>query len=506
MATFYTDIILSKDGNKIPAKEKISFHSKYAPEKEAEIFASQFEKKSENKFFIIIGLCGGYHIEKLHEKFPDSKIVAVENSKDDISFLSQIDCVKNLRNEKNIFITDAENLKKTILENYLPAVDGNLIVKPLRSYENIFPENVKKYEETIKNVLKIVSADFSVQKHFGKIWQHNILENLSLSDKSLSFYDFINDFDFSRTAAIIAAGPSLNETILELKQKREKYFIISTDTAYSSLEKNGITADVVVSVDGQMVSHSHFISRPNPKTKFVFDLCACPSVIRKITKTKNQFLFSESNHPLALFANHYDGKNHFIHLETGSGTVTVAATNFASICGFKKIKLFGADFSYINGLSYAKGTYLDINFRFNETLLSSAENKFVNLLYRTEIIKLSKNKFTTEILHSYKSSMEEFFKKHGIRKIKENEYEAGNSKEISKGGFDKLNHHVIFSKFNFLDFKKHFISELKKIKISENKIDTSSPVFATLLPLCTSLGENSSFLAYSKTLSYTERI
>lgn len=499
MATSYTDIILSKDGKKIPAKGRISFHSKYAPEREAESFANQFEENSENKFFIIIGLCGGYHIEKLHEKFPSSKIVAVENSEDDIQFLSQIECVKNLKTEKNIFITDAENLEKTILENYLPAVDGNLIVKPLRSYENAFPEIVKNCEEIIRNALKLVSADFSVQKHFGKIWQRNILENLSLSDKSLNFYDFTNDFDTSRTAAIIAAGPSLNETICELKNAREKYFIISTDTAYCSLEKNGVTADVVVSVDGQIVSHSHFIFKPNPKTKFVFDLCACPSAVRKIINSKNKFLFCESNHPLARFANHYDGKTHFIHLETGSGTVTIAAANFASVCGFKKIKLFGADFSYINGLPYAKGTYLDTNFRFQETRLSNAESKFVNLLYRTEIIKISKNKFTTEILQSYKNTMEEFFKSHGIRKIRENEYEARNRKVDCFAS-------LAMTKFNFLDFKKYFINELKKIKISESEIDTSSPIFAVLLPLCASLGENSSFLAYSKTLSYTESL
>lgn len=497
--TFYTDIISAKDGNQIPVKDKISFHSKYAPEKEAEKFASQFQ---ENGFFIIIGLCGGYHIQKLHEKFPASKIVAVENSKDDFSFLSKIECVKNLEFEKNIFITDAENLEKTILENYLPAIDGNLFVKPLRSYENAFPEITKKCEKIIQNALKLVSADFSVQKHFGKIWQHNILENLSLSENALTFYDFIRDFDISKTAAIIAAGPSLNETVSELKNSREKYFIISTDTAYCSLEKQGLTADVVVSVDGQMISHSHFILHPNQKTRFVFDLCASSSIIRKLIKDKNKILFSESNHPLASFANHYDGKNHFVHLETGSGTVTIAAANFAAMCGFKKIKLFGADFSYISGLPYAKGTYLDTNFRFNETRLSNAESKFVNLLYRTNVKAISKNRITTEILESYKNTMEDFFRSHKISKITENEYEVENF----NANFYKLNQNLNLTRFNFLDFKKSFIAELKKIKISENKIDTSSPVFMTLLPLCASLGEGSCFLAYSKTLSYTERI
>lgn len=491
METFYTDLISAKDGKIIPAKGKTAFHSKYAPEKEAESFASQFQ---ENGFFIILGLCGGYHIQKLHEKFPSSKIIVVESSKADILFLSKIECVKNLERQENIFITDLENLEKTILENYLPAVDGNLYFKPLRSYENEFPETVKKSEEIIQNALKIVSADFSVQKHFGKIWQKNIFENLSIAESCETFTDFIKDFDTSKTAAVIAAGPSLNKSVLELKKNRGKYFIISTDTAYGALEKNGVSADVVVSVDGQMVSHSHFMFKPQPQTKFVFDLCACPSAARKILKDGNKIIFSESSHPLANFANHYDGKNHFVHLETGSGTVTIAAANFAAAAGFKQIKLFGADFSYIDGLPYAKGTYLDTNFRRNETRILNAETKFVNLLYRTKTIRISKNTFTTEILQSYKTTMEEFFKSHGIKKIRENEYLAA-----------KKEKETLYENFDFFDFKKKFISELKKIRLG-NKIDTSAPIFMTLLPLCASLGEKSCFLAYSKTLGYTERI
>lgn len=490
---FYSGIIFSKDGKKIPVKDGISFHSKYSPEREAENFAAQFE---ENGFFIVLGLCGGYHIKKLHEKFPSSKIIAAENSSADIDFLSQIETVKNLKSEKNIFITDKKNLEKTIVENYLPAVDGNLFVKPLRSYENAFQKTAKEEIEIINRAIKTVSADYSVQKHFGKIWQKNILKNLSFASKCENFQDFVSDFPVSKTAAIIAAGPSLNETVEELKNSREKYFIISTDTAYGALSKNGIDADVAVSVDGQMVSHSHFMFSPAKKTKFVFDLCSNSDAVQKIIKNGNKVLLSESSHPLAIYASRYSGKNHFAHLETGSGTVTIAAANFAVLSGFKNLKLFGADFSYINGLPYAKGTYLDANFRQNENRIKNAESKFVNLLYRTEIKAISENQFTTEILESYKKTMEDFFVSHGIEKKGENEYFSKNLQNEAKKTFER---------FDFQDFKKNYIAELKKIKNSENEININAPIFATLLPLCAALDGNR-FLAYSKALSYTESL
>ncbi len=491
--TFYSGIIFSKDGKKIPVKAGISFHSKYSPEREAENFAAQFEK---SRFFIVLGLCGGYHIKKLHEKFPQTKIIAVENSDADIEFLSQIETVKNLKNEKNIFIISKKKLEKTLIENYLPAIDGGLFVKSLRSYENAFEKTAAEEIEIINRAVKTVSADYSVQKHFGKIWQKNILKNLSLAERCEIFQDFISDFQTSKTAAIIAAGPSLNRTAEELKNEREKYFIISTDTAYGSLSKKGIDADVVVSVDGQMVSHSHFMFQPAKKTKFVFDLCANSDAVQKILGCGNKILLSESSHPLAVFANSYNNKNHFVHLETGSGTVTIAAANFAVLSGFKKLKLFGADFSYSNGLPYAKGTYLDTNFRQNENRIKTAESKFVNLLYRTEIKTISKTVFTTEILESYKKTMEYFFAATGIEKKHGDEYSSEKTEKKAEKKFER---------FSFSDFKKNYTSALEKIRKSEKEIDMESPVFMTLLPLCAALGGNR-FLAYSKTLSYTKSL
>lgn len=493
--TVYTDIIQSKDGLELPLKDKTSFHSKYAPEKEAVTFANQIEVNGEHCFFIIIGLCGGYHIEKLKEKYPFSKIIAVEKSKEDIDFLSSIECVKKLKKEKNIFIADLNTLENTVIENYIPALDGSLIIKPLRAYETAFRDTVEKAQDIIKGALKAVSADYSVQKHFGKIWQHNILENLSLAGQCASFSDFTADFDLSKTAAIIAAGPSLNETIQKLKDKRNRYFIISTDTAYSALQKQKIESDAVVSVDGQMVSHSHFMKQSSPETRFVFDLCSSPGAVKRTLKNGSKVLLSESNHPLAVFAGNYSGKKHFIHLETGSGTVTIAAASFAVACGFKKIELFGADFSYINGLPYVRGTYLDSNFRQNETRLSNAETKFVNLLYRTQIQPLSQNAFTTEVLTSYKKTLEAFFQNNKIQKLKENEYLVQSAKEKES-----------YERFDFADFKEKYLPELKKLRLSGNDIDTTRPVFLTLLPLCAALGENSAFIAYSKTLSYTENL
>lgn len=486
--SIYTQIITSRDGFQLPVKDSITFHSKYSPVREAENFAAQFEEKG---FFVILGLCGGYHIASLLKKFPDSKIIAVEQNQDDINFLMQIQCNKELKSSSSVIFSTMAELKEKLISNYLPAIHGNLYAKALRQWELCFPEAAQTIKEIINSSIKIISADFSVQKHFGKIWQRNILSNLSLCNSAKSFQDFTKDFDASKTAAIIAAGPTLNDSVKKLKAFREKFFIISTDTAYGSLEKNEIIPDIVISIDGQLVSHSHFMAKSNSKTKFVFDLCSNPAAVRKIINENRSFIFSENGHPLSFYASHFENRTNFIHLNTGSGTVTMAAISLAVQTGFRKLELFGADFSYINGQPYAKGTYLDSNFRINESRLKPAEMKFINLMFRTPVTKLNENTVTTEILNSYRESLSDYLRENFIK------YNSEGSLEVP----ETIKKYLPDSIFNIKSFTETYRKELNDCFNSKD-FSGNNRVFQTLLPLAAAL-DSSPFLAYHKTLSYT---
>ena len=123
--------------------------------------------------------------------------------------------------------------------------------------------------------------------------------------------------------------------------------------------RSKIVPDAVVSIDGQNISYAHFLHQAQKnKTVFAFDLCANSIPAKKISVQKNKILFFESGHPLSVLASRFNGTN-FIHLNSGSGTVTIAATDLVFFLGFEKIEFFGADFAYLNGKPYAKGTYLD---------------------------------------------------------------------------------------------------------------------------------------------------
>lgn len=484
----YSQIIEAKDGNKIPVCKNISdgtetvLHSKYNPVREAEGFSANAD--SDCLFFVVLGLAGGYHIASLIQKCPKAKILAVEISQPAIDFLSQIKCVNDLLTSKKVIISDISNLEDKLLASYKPAIHGNLTILSLRQWESVFKEKACEAKDKITKTIKLLASDFSVQSHFGKIWQKNILANLSVAGKTKSFADI--KADTSKIAAIIAAGPSLDENIKELKENRQKYFIIATDTAFSALTKQKIKSDAVISIDGQMISHQHYMEELPKETLYVFDLCANSCAAMKILQKTNNVLFMESGHPLAQYASLYSGRQSFPHIDAGSGTVTIAAANFARFLGFanENMVFFGADFSYIGGRPYAKGTYLESQFLTKSDRLAPSEKLYSALMYRTPTIKISETKITTEILEAYKKSLKDFL-----------------SKKTCPGNESKN-----FARFNFAEFKSKYCKDLRNTFRSEDDIDEESYAFTTLLPLCAKLGKGSAFLAYLKILRYTERV
>lgn len=491
---YYSKIIEAKDGNLIPlctnrnTGQEVSLHSKYNPLREAEGFTANID--SACSFFVILGIGGAYHIQKLLDFIPDSKIIAIERNENDIAFLLQLPLVKKLSEDERIVFATLDNIEQILLKTYKPAVHGNLTLLKLRQWETLFPDQAELIRQKINSSIKLLAQDYSVQSHFGKIWQKNILSNLSLAEKALSPKDlkqYIAEKKLAgKTAAVIAAGPGLEKQIEVLKKQREKYFIIATDTAFSTLLKHKLISDAVISIDGQEVSHTHFMTSLPEDVLYVFDLCASSSAARKIISEARSLLFIETGHPLSQYASLYTGRPSFLHLEAGSGTVTIAAASLAKAMGIQNIEFFGADFSYIGGKPYVRGTYLEDKYYSTSSRLSTAEEAYTHLMYRTPVIKVENDRITTEILEAYKKSLQEYMNR-----------KAGNDSDS-----------IFFpdSAFNLRDFKDYYCKDLKNTFENHIKINEDSYAFTTLLPLCAKLGKDSSFIAYLRTLRYTETI
>lgn len=406
---YYKEVVRAKNGEEVPLfANKKPMHSKYNPQREAELCGADIK----SGFVVVLGIGGGFHIEALLGHLEaEHALVACEADEESLAFCLTLSRVKQLLEHKNVSFCTLSELEEKISAQYVPSFYGDFHFLPHRAWEAENGELAKRANAHITRALKAISADFSVQSHFGKIWQRNILLNMKFCGAFHNSAGYIKAKNHL-TAAVIAAGPSLDRSILDLARERERYVIFATDTAYGALLAHGIEPDVVVSVDGQSVSCTHYFPCPTKSgTVFVFDLCASSRAVRLVQERQNAVYVVHSSHPLAVLAAQGTGVP---HIQSGSGTVTIAACDLARVWGFTKIALFGADFCYNNGKAYTKGTYLDTAYYKDAFRLKNAETAFANLLFRTETKAISvsrpfskgvKNAFSSQVLEGYEASL-----------------------------------------------------------------------------------------------------
>ena len=417
--SIYSEIILSKTGIPIPVLYNgKTVDSRYDPQKESLRLLEQI--KPDTNFLIVIGIAGGVFIQTLLQTRKDIFVLAVEKSQADLKFLQQIKIVKEISQEKRVCLCSLEELENKIIEMYVPAFYGNLEVIEQRGWTIENKECLETINKSINKAVGIVSADFSVQSHFGKLWHHNIISNI----KNLEYANNIENafkFPVEKTAVIVAAGPTLDTTIKMILTTRENFYVIATDTALSILISYKIIPEAVISIDGQNVSNVHFIHNEKTSfsnTLFLFDLCANSSAVNQVINNKGKLCYFTSGHPLCEYLN-----NHYSlglpKLFSGAGTVTISAVDFALQAGFESIITTGADFAYSNGKPYAKGTYLDRLYNQITNRMENIDKKFSALEFRTSLLVRNKT-YTTQILEAYRTSFENYLQNNKLSFINEN--------------------------------------------------------------------------------------
>lgn len=496
----------AKDSKLLPVfKSGKPMHSRYNPS------AETLPPKEFSGCLVVAGIGAGYHIK--NELLRNKRIyllVAVEADRESLEFCRQFDAVKEIAAKDNVVLCDAHTLEKTLCAHYIPALHKNIALVFQRAWESENPQTAGQINEATKRALGRLSADFSVQVHFGKLWHTNILQNLSFISKAASkpqAEDGSFHIPTEKTAAIIAAGPSLDASIERIKAGSESgsLFVVATDTAFLTLQKSGITADAVVSIDAQQVSSRHFLCTSNSsKTLFVFDLCANPATVCSVASKNNTVLFVRTGHPLSSLA---CKTLPLLQLDAGGGTVTIAAADWAKTVGFKRLQFFGADFAYLNGKPYVKGTYLDAEFYGKACRRQTAETYFCALMFRCDLKAVAGKKdcFTTEVLERYSTSLDEWSKRNRFT-IQDGVF----VNEKNTSAVDNRAQSASRSHFSFLEFKGAILNGIEELLQCDDPSLTErilkSEVGIALLPYFAFLKDlsprESLKLAYRQTVRY----
>ena len=352
----------AKDGTKIISinrENKILYlNGKYAPRKFIEQEIENLGKINYMASIFIVGLGNGLFIKELLKKTEKTvNIVVYEPSVSlFLKVLEEIDITELFENRPIGFIIDGINEEEAegIINqniNFNNLIFLKKYIQP--NYDEIYSkktvEFLKKIGKKINDIIILENTIICFSGSFVK----NILNNIQYLCDNYQARQLFDVLPRNIPGILVSAGPSLNKNIKELKNAKNKAFIIAVDTAVKPLLKAGIEPDIMIMVDGEKPKEL-FEMEGIEKIPLVMSVTASSEVANYHTGKK--FFFGEGEgYVNGIFKQL--GKSLY-GLETG-GSVATNAMSLLVKLGYSTIILVGQDLALTDNKTHADGTFKD---------------------------------------------------------------------------------------------------------------------------------------------------
>lgn len=231
----------SKSGETTCTVNSKYLHSKYSPVSEAEKFVSSIPEIMP-ELIVLVSPGLPYCYDKIKNRFPGVKIAAVNFNPQLSSRLWDYEWVPNENMSLSTFLNKIFtyfDLKKIHIEIWHPAL-------------NIWPEEIKKFQDLIKELINTETAVNTTRKYFGKRWFKNIIRNVVFISKTICLNKKIEI-----PVLIAAAGQSLEDKAGLLKSGY--FFKIAVTSSSGFLLSNSLLPDLFFITDGGYWAKEHFM-------------------------------------------------------------------------------------------------------------------------------------------------------------------------------------------------------------------------------------------------------
>lgn len=319
-------------------------------------------KLQNNAPVLIMGLANSLYIEKIVECSKNKLTIIVYEPSINIfiDFLSNVDISEWMEKHTIIFWVEGlfgmtkdrfENIVNSVLTyGILPL--SRIYVLP--NYYEIFPEESLFFIKTCHDIAKLEAVQFSTLKTFSGYFGKNMLLNVRWLCNQYKSTQLLKVVPKDVTGIVVAAGPSLNKNIKELKKAKGKSFIIAVDTAIKPLLKEGIVPDMFAIVDAQKpIKLIQCEGAENIPLSTVLD---APTDILEFHKGKKFFANEGIRFVDKIF---YRFEKQYGTASSG-GSVATAAFTLLYKLGLTKIILVGQDLAYTGKKSHADGTFEEV--------------------------------------------------------------------------------------------------------------------------------------------------
>jgi hypothetical protein len=392
---------------------KLYIHSKYNPLNEAEMFVNQFKDVDKYDHVIFYGIGMAYHIEAFFSKFGNKHFSIYEPFlnifKSYISYRS-MDSIP-LDYLDNIFIGDSLEDPYECIEALLKEIEGEVLLVILPSYERIFSQEYKNFYQRFGSILEDTKALNKANRLFEKLYVTNIMKNFREIINSPNILHLKNNEFKCNPAILVAAGPSLEYELENLRYIKEKglAYIFSVGSAINTLLEYDIYPDAALTYDPQ--NHNPIVfkklkERGSTSIPIVFGTIAGYGTVQAYEGPKLHFI-SSNDYVAPYFFKPENAKEFDTVLAAGS--IAVAALQILYKLGCDPIILAGQNLAYKDMRLYAKG--IDYGRDLSET-----DNKYLDSSFMVDDVEGNKI-HTNKVLNHYKDEFERYIKHYNIKNI-----------------------------------------------------------------------------------------
>lgn len=312
-------------------KRNIYMCSKIAPIEQSKQWAMEHYRE-ECSCFIIYGIGVGYHVLELKKRLKDrQKIVVIEANSTLYQWAKENGILERFE-ENGImykFIKSQQDLVAMLK-------DKNEVVTEIIGYKpslELMPSELEKIREILEVYFMKKYYQDKLSDEIPAMYKYH--ESKKYDNISRWYNNIIH-----KPILIVSAGPSLSESLEEIKEIQNKVFIFATGRVLGMLVEAGIRVDMFCIIDPQEITYNQIKGMENLEVPFVFLNTVCVKTVEGYKGPK--YIAYSMDSP----------ENQEGRIETG-GSVATAVMDLAIRFGAREILFVGQDLAFSNKQTHA---------------------------------------------------------------------------------------------------------------------------------------------------------
>jgi len=313
-------------------------HHKNAPVSSSSILANGWYNENFSEY-TILGLGLGYHANQLGKIDRTASVHVYESDIHIIQLALVYGVLEEFINNPKHKVYYDSNYTKLIREISNSGKDSRFVIH--------FPSLQLFQDGPVKTKLEDYFIQYSFIQNLQKLWKGNFRENVKKVDKCVQ--ELKPKFE-GRTAYIVAAGPSLDYNMEELRSISEDSVIIAVGTVFRKLVKENIRVDYLIISEADERVIGQISGLENNDTPVLILSTAYFEFADKYNGTK-YLVYQEGFEPAEKVA-----KENGYFLCEGGDSVSTVALDLCIKMGCKRVVAVGLDLAYTNNFVHATDT------------------------------------------------------------------------------------------------------------------------------------------------------